>query len=91
MEGKQILEFIGELKEVSDVNVITEKFKKIDFAVGTSGDYPQLITFQLHNQNIGIIEKFNLGDKIRVFFNLQGRKYNDKVYNTLSCFKIEKV
>ena len=29
MEEKQILEFIGELKEVSDIKIITEKFKKL--------------------------------------------------------------
>jgi hypothetical protein len=58
------------------------------------GKYEQTVLFQCSNDRCGIPDKF-LNQNVTVHFDLQGRKWSDpksgkaKVFNTLSCWKIE--
>ena len=81
----------GVLHRVSDTQIISEKFKKRDFSIKTEGDYPQFVQFQLSQDKVNLIDSFSPGDRIEIFFNLRGRCWEDKVFNTLDCWKINKV
>jgi len=90
------MEAIGILKVKQDTVQVNEKFKKREFVIEFADNpkYPQTIQFQLVQDSCPILDQFNLDDKIRVEFDLRGRKWTDpngvdKYYNTLQAWKIE--
>ncbi len=57
--------------------------------------YPQYVTFELTQDRVELINKFNVGDKIEVTFNLKGREWTSpegvvKYFNTLEAWRIQK-
>lgn len=75
---------------------VSERFRKRDFVItDNSSQYPQHINFQLTQDKGSLIDAFNPGDEIRVFFNLRGREWTDpktnqvKYFNTIEAWKIE--
>jgi single-strand DNA-binding protein len=79
----------GKIKSVGNTEHKSAKFAIRTFVVETKDKYPQLIEFQLINNNTLIIDPFKAGDDVDVFFNLNGREYNGRVYNSLQAWKIE--
>ena len=71
------------------VKVVSDKFSCRDFVVETEGDYPQKVTFQLSNGNNSKVDGLSPGAEIEVAFDIRGREYNGKYYNTLNAYKIE--
>lgn len=53
--------------------------------------YPQLIELQFPQQKTDLLNNIKEGDIIEVGYNLRGRQWNDKVFNTLSGWKVNKV
>lgn len=94
------MEAIGILKVKQDTVQVSEKFKKREFVIELdegrrdNPKYPQFINFQLVQDSCPILDQFNLDDKIRVQFDLRGRKWTDpngvdKYFNSLQAWKIE--
>jgi len=87
----------GILKRVSDVQEISERFKKREFVIETQEQYPQVIQFQSVQDRVNLIDGFQPGDKIEVFFNLRGREWQKdsssevRVFVTLDAWRISKV
>lgn len=88
----------GTLKVKFPEQQVSERFRKRDIVItDNSSQYPQHITFQLTQDKCGLIDAYNPGDEIRVFFNLRGREWNDpktnqmKYFNTIEAWKIEAV
>jgi hypothetical protein len=87
----------GTLKLKSAEQQVSEKFRKRDFVLtDNSSQYPQYISFQLVQDKCSLIDSFNPGDEIRVFFNLRGREWKAptgeiKFFNTIEAWKIEAV
>jgi hypothetical protein len=79
----------GKIKSVGSTEQKSAKFAIRTFVVEIEGKYPELIEFQLVNNNTLIIDPFGAGDEIDVHFNLKGREYNGRVYNSLQAWKIE--
>ena len=67
----------------------SEKFKVREFIVEHGDKYPQTQSFQLVNDKCDLIDSIPTGSEIVVYFNLRGRRFNDKVYNSLNAWKIE--
>jgi hypothetical protein len=64
----------------------------MDFVIQTPDEkYPQSIQFQLMNDRIQEMDKFTMGEELEVTFDLRGREYNGKYYNTLNAYKIESI
>lgn len=84
-------EIIGVLGQVMDVQVISDKFSKRDFILTIEGTYPQHICFQLSKDKIDLIEVYKTGEKIRVHYNLRGREYQGRYFNTLEAWRIERM
>lgn len=86
----------GKLKLKREEQVISERFKKREFVVtDESSQYPQDILFQLAQDRTSLLDNFNEGDEINVFFNLRGREWTSpqgevKYFNTLDAWKLEK-
>ena len=92
METVGVLKVKGETKQVSD------KFKSRDMVLTTeaASPYPQYVTFQLSQDKCSLLDGLNVGDEIKVLFNLKGRSWTspqgeEKFFNTLDAWKIEKV
>lgn len=92
------MEVTGILKVKFDTNVVSERFKKRDFVltVEPGSPYPQHVTFQLVQDKVSILDNFNVGDEIKVLFNLKGREWTSpqgevKYFNTIDAWRIEKV
>jgi hypothetical protein len=79
----------GKIKSVSQTEQKSDKFAVRTFVVEIEGKYPELIEFQLVNNNTFIIDPFKAGDEVDVYFNLKGREYKGRVYNSLQAWKIE--
>ena len=90
------MEITGTLKSKNDAVQVSEKFKKREFVLTeNSTKYPQHIQFSLAQDKCAILDGYNVGDEIKVQFNLQGREWTNpqgevKVFNTLDAWRIEK-
>ena len=74
---------------------VSEKFRKRDFVLtDNASQYPQFISFQLVQDRCSLLDAFQEGQEIRVFFNLRGREWRApsgevKYFNTLEAWKLE--
>ena len=90
------MDITGILKVKGEAQQVSEKFRKREFVLSdNSSQYPQHISFQLTQDKCGLIDQYNVGDEIKVQFNLRGREWNGpqgiKYFNTLEAWRIEKV
>tara|TARA_R110002072_G_scaffold92828_3_gene206198 strand:+ start:405 stop:710 length:306 start_codon:yes stop_codon:yes gene_type:complete len=90
------MEVIGILKVKEETVQVSEKFKKREFVIELTDNpkYPQFINFQLVQDSCPMLDQFNLDSKLRVEFDLRGRKWTDpngvdKYFNSLQAWKIE--
>ena len=84
----------GKLYKKFEISQITETFRKREFVVEIEdGAYPQLIKFQLTQNNCDKLDPYNEGDKIKVTFSLRGREYtkngNTSYFTNLDAWRIE--
>tara|TARA_B100000809_G_scaffold260581_1_gene307790 strand:- start:532 stop:888 length:357 start_codon:yes stop_codon:yes gene_type:complete len=85
----------GEIKVINETRAVSEKFKLREFVItDASGQYPQIIQFQSVQDRCEMLDTFNTGDMVEVFFNLRGREWTNpqgevKVFNTLDAWKIQ--
>ncbi len=92
------MEVTGIIKVKYDTNVVSERFKKRDFVltVEPGSPYPQHVTMQLVQDKVSILDNFNVGDEVKVLFNLKGREWTSpqgeiKYFNTIDAWRLEKV
>ncbi|MFZ4542870.1 MAG: DUF3127 domain-containing protein [Saprospiraceae bacterium] len=84
------LEVEGKLYKVFPAEQKSATFQTRDFGLEImSGNYPQLIKFQLTQDKCALIDNFQVGDSIKVYFDLRGREWNDKILSNLNAWRIE--
>lgn len=89
------MDITGTLKAKGKTEQVSEKFRKRDFVItDNSSQYPQHITFQLTQDKCDLLDKAQVGDEMKVYFNLRGREWVSKEgevkhFNTLEAWKIE--
>jgi hypothetical protein len=88
----------GSLIVKNETVQITEKFAKREFVLETTGEmYPQKVLLQLTQDNVNILDAFNVGDQLEVFINIRGREWvkpetgEIKYFNSLEVWRINKV
>ncbi len=82
VEGKLIKKFDTENK--------TDSFQAREFVIEiSSGKYPQFIKFQLVQDRCPLVDDYNEGDMLKVFFDLRGREWQGKYFTNLNAWKIE--
>lgn len=93
-------ELSGKLLIKFDTTQRTESFKTREFVVEKSEDINgKLITnyikFQCVQDRTGIIDRVNIGDEIKVHFNIRGSKWEKdgrvSYFNNLDAWRIEQV
>ena len=80
----------GKLIAKYDTEKKSEKFSVRDFVIEvTEGQYPQFIKFQMTNDRCSLIDNYNVGDVIKVHFDLRGREWQGKYFTNLNAWRIE--
>lgn len=84
----------GKLYKKFDTQQVTDSFQKREFVLEIEdGAYPQVIKFQLTQNNCSKLDPYNEGDQLKVTFNLRGREYNKdgKVlfFTNLDAWRVE--
>lgn len=84
-------EFIirGKLTNVFHQQTFGKGFRKREFIVETDEDTPQKIAFTLTQQNCELINEYAVGDTIDVYFEVKGREWNGRFFNTLEATKLD--
>lgn len=79
-----------------DVQQISDKFKKQEFAVETDGQYAQKILIQVTQERTDLLNGINVGQEVEVSYNLRGREWTNpqgevKYFNSIEAWKIDVV
>jgi len=85
-------EIEGKLHKKFDTESKTNTFQAREFVIEvTSGNYPQFIKFQLTQDRCSLIDDYEEGGMIKVFFDLRGREWNEKYFTNLNAWRLENV
>ena len=93
-------ELTGKLLIKFDTIQKTETFKTREFVVEKSEDIngkliTNFIKFQCVQDRTGIIDRVNVGDEIKVYFNIRGSKWEKNgsisYFNNLDAWRIEQI
>lgn len=80
----------GAIKLINPIKVISDKFSVREFVVTTpDAKYPQDIIFQTINDKMDVLESLGVGQQVEVSYNVRGREFNGRYYNTLDAWKVE--
>ena len=91
------MEIQGRIKTIFATETVGQNgFQKRDFVITTDGQYPQDIIIQFQQGNCAVLDRFQVGQMVKIHFNLQGREWISpqgevKYFNTVVGWKIEVV
>lgn len=91
-------EITGNLKVKNNTQNVSDKFSKREFVLETDSEtqYPQYLSFQLTQDKCPLLDSYNVGDSMKVSFNMRGREWTapdgiTKYFNSLEAWRIEKL
>lgn len=82
----------GTIKSIGDVQVVSEKFQKVEFVVLTDDKYPKNVAFQVTNDKIDNFIKYNSeGQEVEVKFNAESKEFNGRWFTNLTAWRVQSV
>ena len=85
------LELSGKLVKKFDEQKISDKFKKREFVVETSeNNFTEQIKFELVQDRTDLIDPYQVGEDLKISFNLKGREWQGKYFVNVQAWRIEK-
>jgi len=77
------LEVIGTLSHKHDTQKVSDTFTKREFVLDISEDvngkvYPNVAKFQVTKDKCSVLDSYNVGEEIKVHFNIRGNKATSK-------------
>jgi len=92
-------EITGKLIVKNDLQKISEKFQKREFVIEVENEknpqWNDVIKFQLVQDRCDLIEKIQLDEPIKVYFNIRGTKWEKDgrtlYFTNLECWRLEKI
>jgi hypothetical protein len=80
----------GTVHRVGEMQTIGSKgFTKRELVLETGDKYKQYIGLECHKDKCSLLDDMNVGDVVTAHFNLNGRLWNEKCFNTLAVWKIQ--
>lgn len=86
----------GTLRAILDTQQVNDSFRKREFAVEIEdGKFPQTIKFQTVQDKTELLDAFEVGQQVRVHFDLRGREFTSKRdgstdwWVNLDCWRLE--
>ena len=90
------MELQGKLTEIFATQSINDRFRKREFVLeyAKNPEYPELLKFELIQENCEQLDQCEAGQTITVLFDLKGRKWTSpkgeiKYFNTLQAWRIK--
>lgn len=89
VEGK--IKVIGETKEYGN-----NGFRKREVVITTEEQYPQFLNIEFIQDKTELIDKFNVGENVKIGINLRGREWvspqgETKYFNSIQGWRIERL
>jgi hypothetical protein len=89
------MEVQGKVKVISETQTFGT-FQKREFVLVTDENYPQTIGLELHQDKVGLIDPYKVGDNVKVSINIRGKEWINpegvsKYFNSIVGWRIEKV
>ena len=91
------MEITGTLKVKGTTKQVSDKFSKRDLVITVDdGKYPQHVSMELSQERTELLNTFNVGDTVKVQFNIRGREWTSpqgetKYFNTLDVWSCKLV
>ena len=90
------MEVIGKIKVKGETQTFGSGFTKRELVVTTDEQYPQMIAIDFVKDNCAVLDKYSVGQDVKVSINLGGREWINpegvaKYFNSLTGWRIEKV
>ncbi len=83
-------DMVGKIKVVMDEVTFQSGFNKREFVVTTEDDrYPQDIKFETVKDKTAMLNDLQVGQRVKVTFDLRGNEHNGRYYTNLSAWRIE--
>ena len=88
------MEIEGSIKLKKELHQVSDKFKKQEIVVTTDETYPQHILIEFQQEKCDLLNKANVGDKVKVSINIRGREWQSpqgetKYFNSIQGWRIE--
>lgn len=83
------MELIGRIKLIRDEQQFPSGFTKREFVITTEEQYPNDIQFELLKEKGSLITAYKQGDRVKVLFDIRGREWQGKYFNSLVAWKLE--
>lgn len=87
----------GKLIQIDETKQVSARFRKRDFVIeiATNPQYPEVVKFQLAQDKCELLADYKVGQEVKVYFDLRGRKWVDRdgvdqYFNTLQAWRISK-
>ena len=64
-------------------------WQKQEFVIQTDEQFPKTVCFSTWGQRVDDLGNFNENDKVKVFFDINSREYNNRWYTDLRMWRIE--
>src|ERR1051325_2938094 len=90
------MEISGRIKMIDETKTFgANGFRKREMVVTTDEQYPQHILVEFTQDKCDILNKYNVGEPVKVSINLQGREWvnpqgETKYFNSIQGWRIEK-
>ena len=84
----QKLELTGTIKVIGETIEYDSGFTKREFVITTEDQYPQDVKFDVVKEKCTELNRFKVGQKVTVAFNIRGNEYNGKYYVNLQAWMI---
>jgi hypothetical protein len=82
----------GQIKEIKDVEIISEKFRKQVVLVEQETKFDAVVPIEFVNQKIdNVVPDLKVGQNKTFLINIQGREWNGKYFVSLRCFGVHSV
>ena len=65
------------------------KFRVREFILETDGKYPQQLKFQVTKDRCDELDSLGIGEPVLVHFNIRGREWNGRYFNSLEVWKVD--
>jgi hypothetical protein len=86
-------EVTGKIIVLNDAELVgaAQTFKKRLVVVETDEQYPQKIGIDFVQDKTAVLDKYKVGDTVKVLTNIRGQEYKGKYYVSLNGWRIEKL
>ncbi len=92
-------EITGKLIEKFDIQTVSDKFRKREFVIeyreNPTSSFSEMLKFQLTQDRCALVDAYTIGQEVRVWFNLRGRRWEKdgsvNYFTNLEAWRMENI